>query len=55
VVKGRSIRGPQLDTGREFVCVGLGDPVQDAVAMAYESLFSVLVDERGWAPTTPTS
>ena len=48
VVKGRSIRGPQLDTGTEYVCVGLGDPVQDSITMAYESLFSVLVDEHGW-------
>ena len=48
VVKGRSIRGPQLDTGTDYLCVGLGDPVQDSVQMAYESLFSVMVDEHGW-------
>ena len=50
VVKGRTIRGPQLDTGQEYLCVGLGDPVQDSVQMAYESLFSVMVDEHGWDP-----
>jgi len=50
VVKGRRIRGPQLDTGSEYLCVGLGDPVQDSVQMAYESLFSVMVDEHGWDP-----
>jgi amidase len=50
VVKGRTIRGPQLDTGADYVCVGLGDPVQDSVRMAYESLFSVMVDEHGWDP-----
>lgn len=50
VVKGRTIRGPQLDTGSEYLCVGLGDPVQDSVQMAYESLFSVMVDEHGWDP-----
>lgn len=50
VVKGRRIRGPQLDTGTEYLCVGLGDPVQDAVQMAYESLFAVLVDDHGWDP-----
>jgi amidase len=50
VVKGRTIRGPQLDTGSDYVCVGLGDPVQDSVQMAYESLFSVMVDEHGWDP-----
>jgi amidase len=48
VVKGRRIRGPQLDTGSEYVCVGLGDPVQDSVQMAYESLFAVMVEEHGW-------
>ena len=48
VVKGRSIRGPQLDTGSEYVCVELGDPVQDSVQMAYESLFAVLTDEHGY-------
>ena len=50
VVKGRTIRGPQLDTGTDYLCVGLGDPVQDSVQMAYESLFSVMVDEHGWDP-----
>jgi len=50
VVKGRTIRGPQLDTGSEYLCVGLGDPVQESVQMAYESLFSVMVDEHGWDP-----
>lgn len=50
VVKGRTIRGPQLDTGAEYLCVGLGDPVQDSIQMAYESLFSVMVDEHGWDP-----
>lgn len=50
VVKERAIRAPQLDTGRDYVCVGLGDPVQDSIAMAYESLFSVLVDDHGWDP-----
>ncbi len=50
VVKDRAIRAPQLDTGDDYVCVGLGDPVQDSIAMAYESLFSVLVDDHGWDP-----
>ena len=50
VVRGRTIRGPQLDTGTEYLCVGLGDPVQDSVQMAYESLFAVMVDEHGWDP-----
>ena len=50
VIKGRSIRAPQVDTRQEYVCVGLGDPVQDSIVMAYESLFSVLVDDYGWDP-----
>jgi len=48
VVRGRAIRAPQLDTGSEYVCVGLGDPVQQSIQMAYESLFSVMVDDHGW-------
>ncbi|MET0695647.1 MAG: acetamidase/formamidase family protein [Propionibacteriaceae bacterium] len=48
VVKGKAIRAPQLDTGADYVCVGLGDPVQDSIVVAYESLFSVLVDDHGW-------
>lgn len=48
VVHGRTIRGPQLDTGTDYLCVGLGDPVQESVQMAYESLFSVLVDDHGF-------
>lgn len=49
VVKGMGarMRAPRVDTGRELVCVGLGDPVQESIDMAYQSLFSVLVDERG--------
>lgn len=50
VVKGRPIRGPQLDTGTDYLCVGLGDPVQDSVQMAYESLFDVMVEQHGWDP-----
>jgi amidase len=48
LVKGRSIRGPQVDTGDEWVCVGLGDPVQDSIVMAYESLYAVMVEQHGW-------
>ena len=44
----RTIRGPQLDTGTDYVCVGLGDPVQDSIVMAYESLFAVLTQQYGW-------
>jgi amidase len=48
VVRGLHLRAPRVDTGTEVVCVGLGDPVQAAVAAACESLFSYLVDEHGW-------
>ncbi len=50
VMKGRTIRGPQLETPADYICVGLGDPVQDSIVMAYESLFSVMVDDHGWDP-----
>lgn len=50
LVKGRHLRAPQVDTGDEYVCVGLGDPVQDSIVMAYESLFAVMVDDHGWDP-----
>lgn len=48
VISGRTLRAPQIDTGTDYVCVGLGDPVQDSIDMAYESLFAVLVDDEGW-------
>jgi amidase len=50
VIKNRVIRAPQLDTGQDYLCVGLGDPVQDSIVMAYESLFSVMTEEHGWDP-----
>ena len=50
VIKGKTIRGPQLETPADYLCVGLGDPVQDSIVMAYESLFSVMVDDYGWDP-----
>lgn len=41
------LRAARVDTGDEIVCVGLGDPVQDSITMAYESLFDVLTTEHG--------
>jgi len=49
LVKGLALRAPRIDTGEDVICVGLADPVQDSIAMAYESLFSVLVDEHGFS------
>jgi amidase len=48
VIRGRTLRAPQLDTGQDYLCVGLGDPVQDSIVMAYESLFTVMTEEYGW-------
>lgn len=48
LVKGVSLRSPRIDTGREVICVGLGNPVQSAITAAYEDLFDHLVTERGW-------
>lgn len=50
VVKGLELRAPRIDTGAELICVGLGDPVQDSVIMAYESLFALIVQEYGVGP-----
>lgn len=50
VIKHRTIKAPQLETPSDYVCVGLGDPVQDSIVMAYEALFSVMVDDHGWDP-----
>ncbi len=49
VVKDRRLVAPQVETPEEYVCVGLGDPVQDSIDMVYQALFSVLVDEHGWS------
>lgn len=46
--RGRTLRAPHVDTGDEWVCVGLGDPVQDSVQMAYEELFDVLTLDHGY-------
>jgi len=48
LVRGRTLRAPQLITPTDHVCVGLGDPVQDSIDMAYEEMFAVMVD-RGWS------
>jgi amidase len=50
LVKGRNLRAPQIDTGPEWVCVGIGDPVQESVRMAYEAMFDLLVDDHGFQP-----
>jgi amidase len=49
VVKDHLLPAPQIETPTEYVCVGLGDPVQDSIDMAYEAMFSVLVDGHGWS------
>ena len=49
VVKDRRLVAPQVQTPDEYVCVGLGDPVQDSIDMAYQALFSVLVDDHDWS------
>lgn len=49
VVKRRELPAPQIETAEEYICVGLGDPVQDSVVAAYEAMFSVFVDDHGWS------
>lgn len=43
------LRAPRVDTGDELVCVGLGNPVQDSIIMAYESLFDALTSDHGYS------
>ncbi len=50
LVKGRTLRAPQVDTGTDWVCVGIGDPVQDSIRMAYEAMFDLLVESHGFDP-----
>lgn len=45
--KGEHLRAPRVDTGEEIVCVGLGDPVQEAIISAYEDLFRYLTEREG--------
>ena len=47
LVKGAGLRTPRIDTGDEWVTVGLGDPVQDSVQVAYEAMFDLLTREQG--------
>jgi amidase len=49
VIKGRGLTAPQIETAEEYICVGLGDPVQDSIVAAYEAMFSVFVDDHGWS------
>lgn len=42
------LRAPRVKTTDEFITVGLGDPVQDSIQMAYEQLFDVLVTDHGY-------
>lgn len=49
VIKDRALSAPQIDTGSEYVCVGLGDPVQESIDHAYQAMFSTFVDDHGWS------
>lgn len=42
------LRAPRVETPEELVCVGLGDPVQDSVIMAYGQLFDALTTDHGF-------
>ena len=43
------LRAPRVETPEEWVCVGLGDPVQESVAMAYGQLFDALTTDHGFS------
>jgi amidase len=48
IVKNHTLRAPQIDTGSEYICVGLGEPVQNSIAMAYESMFALLTERHNF-------
>lgn len=41
------LRAPRVETASEIITVGLGDPVQNSIIMAYESLFDILTTDHG--------
>ena len=43
------LRAPRVETPRDVICVGLGDPVQDSVIMAQESMFEMLTQDHGYS------
>lgn len=43
------LRAPRVETPTEIICVGLGDPVQESIVTAYESLFAVLTQDYGYS------
>lgn len=45
-----SLRAPRVETADEVICVGLGDPVQDSIVMAQESMFQMLTQDHGYSP-----
>lgn len=40
---------PRVRTEDELITVGLGDPVQESIVMAYEQLFDALVTDHGYS------
>lgn len=50
LVKQSPLRTPRIETPRDWVCVGLGDPVQESIQVAYEEMFDLLVTDSGFTP-----
>ena len=48
LVKGMALRAPRVETGEEWIFVGLGDPVQESIMRGYEDMFAFLVEDQGW-------
>src|SRR5690625_4950182 len=44
-----SLRAPRVETEDDVICVGLGDPVQDSIIMAQESMFQMLTQDYGYS------
>src|SRR5690625_1190706 len=44
-----ALRAPRVETEDDVICVGLGDPVQDSIIMAQESMFQMLTQDYGYS------
>ncbi len=48
LVKQQPLRAPRVETPREWVFIGLGNPVQESVRRGYEDMFHFLVTDHSW-------
>ncbi|MDJ0353821.1 acetamidase/formamidase family protein [Pseudarthrobacter sp. PH31-O2] len=48
LAKDMNLRAPRIETGEEWIFVGLGNPVQESITRGYEDMFHFLVKDHGW-------